>query len=548
MSDRRSVGFVALTASVGLCAPAHAQDANQSSTLPQIPVDNKRPAKKPERLGNGTPAAATPPAPGPPPAASASLEDLNATITGVPPAEDAGDCAPGASGSCNDVYLQRQTSVESNARSYPRRLPIALVSGRGIMVRDADGREYIDCLAGAGALVLGHNHHVVVEAIKRALDAEVPLQTLDLPTPLKDRFTQTLFESLPTYCSDQFKIHFCGPSGADAIEAALKLARTATGRKGVIAFDGAYHGMTQSAMGLMGDIEPKTGVGASLVDVQFMPFPSEYRCPFGLGSDAGAMASANYLERLLEDPHAGAPRPAAIILEIVQGEGGVNPAPDGWLRRVREIASRHRALLIVDEVQTGLGRTGRLYAFEHAGIVPDILVLSKAIGGGLPLAVILYRRDLDVWRPGAHAGTFRGNQLAFAAGSAAIKHVMRERLEKHAELAGERLQKALECLAEDAVCIGHVRGRGLMRGVEICARPDRRPSGGKPPPPAPDVARRLQQECLRRGLIVELGGRSGSVARFLPPLIVSLSEIEEIAGRFGEAVKAAETSRLAHSA
>ena len=462
--------------------------------------------------------------------------------------EGVGVHAPGASGARNDVYLQRQTSVESNARAYPRRLPIALVSGRGITVRDADGREYIDCLAGAGALALGHNHHVVVEAIKRALDAEVPLQTLDLPTPLKDRFTGSLFDSLPAHCLDQFKIHFCGPSGSDAVEAALKLARTATGRKGVIAFDGAYHGMTQSAMSLMGDIEPKTGIGASLVDVQFMPFPSEYRCPFGLGSGAGATASANYLGRLLEDPHAGAPRPAAIIVEIVQGEGGVNPAPDGWLRRVREIASRQGVLLIVDEVQTGLGRTGRLYAFEYAGIVPDILVLSKAIGGGLPLAVILYRRDLDVWRPGAHAGTFRGNQLAFAAGAAVVEHVVRERLDKRAELAGERLQNALERLAEDVLCIGHVRGRGLMRGVEICASSDRRASAGNPPRPAPEMSRRIQQECLRRGLIVELGGRSGSVVRFLPPLIVSLSEIDEIAGRFGEAVKAAEASREAHSA
>jgi len=407
-------------------------------------------------------------------------------------------------------------------------------------VRDAEGREYLDCLGGAGALALGHSHPVVIDAIKRALEAEAPLQTLDLPTPFKERFTQNLFTSLPTYCADQLKVHFCGPSGSDAVEAALKLARTVTGRRGVIAFDGAYHGMTQSVMSLMGDVGPKTGAGSPVVDIQFMPFPSEFRCPFGLGSEAGATASANYLEKVLDDPSGGVPKPAAIILEIVQGEGGVNPAPDGWLRRVRELAFRHEVLLIVDEVQTGLGRTGRLYAFEQAGIAPDILVLSKAIGGGLPLAVILYRRDLDVWRPGAHAGTFRGNQLAFATGGAVIQHVVREELEKHAMQAGEKLHQALESLAHDAFSIGHVRGRGLMRGVEICAPAA---SDGKLPPPAPEMARRIQQECLRRGLIIELGGRSGSVARFLPPLITSLSEIDEIAGRFGEAVKASEAAR-----
>jgi diaminobutyrate-2-oxoglutarate transaminase len=461
------------------------------------------------------------------------------------PVSEPRGCAPAASGSRNEDYLQRQAAIESNARAYPRRLPITLASARGVKVRDVEGREYIDCLAGAGALALGHNHTVVVDAIRRALDAEVPLQTLDLATPLKDQFTRELFDSLPSGFADQFKIHFCGPTGADGVEAALKLARTATGRKGILAFHGAYHGMTQGALSVTGDLGPKAGVGGPIVDVQFAPFPSEYRCPFGLGAEAGATASANYLERLLDDPNCGILPPAAIILEVVQGEGGVNPAPDDWLRRVREIASRHDVLLIVDEVQTGLGRTGRFYAFERAGIVPDIVVLSKAIGGGLPLAVLLYRRDLDVWRPGAHAGTFRGNQLAFAAGAATIRYVLHERLERHAEVAGQRLQQALEAIAEEATCIGDVRGRGLMRGVEICEPADRCASNGVAPPPSSEMARRIQQECLRRSLIVELGGRLGSVVRFLPPLIVSLGEIDEIAERFGEAVTASETSRLA---
>jgi diaminobutyrate-2-oxoglutarate transaminase len=232
-----------------------------------------------------------------------------------------------------------------------------------------------------------------------------------------------------------------------------------------------------------------------------------------------------------------------MILEIVQGEGGINPAPDEWLRRIRELTARKGIPLIVDEVQTGLGRTGRLYAFEHAGITPDVVVLSKAIGGGLPLSVIVYRRELDRWHPGAHAGTFRGNQLAFATGAATIRYVSAHHLECHAADVGARLQSALEIIAGEVSFIGHVRGRGLMTGVEIVDA-DRHPMGAGPPPRFPKMARQIQRECLRRGVIVELGGRSGSVVRFLPPLIVTQSEIDEIAGRFQEAVKASESTRV----
>ena len=364
-------------------------------------------------------------------------------------------------------YLDRQEAIESNARTYPRRLPLALRSGRGIRVRDVEGREYIDCLAGAGALALGHNHPVVVEAIQNALSQDVPFQTLDLATPLKDRFICELFDSLPAQFQGQFKIQFCGPSGADAVEAALKLVKTATGRRGLLAFHGAYHGMTHGALSVSGESVPKAAISGLSAEVQFLPFPLDYRCPFGVGGRAGADLGLRYIQSMLDDPNSGILLPAGMILEVVQGEGGVNAVPDEWLREIRRLTERRGVPLIIDEVQTGLGRTGRLYAFEQAGVTPDVLVLSKAIGGGLPLSVVLYRRDLDEWRPGAHAGTFRGNQLAFAAGAATIRHVREQGLDANAAEMGRVLRTEFEAIARDEPCIGDVRGRGLMIGVEI---------------------------------------------------------------------------------
>ena len=412
------------------------------------------------------------------------------------------------------------------------------------LVFDVEGREYFDCLAGAGALALGHNHPVVTEAIRNALDAEVPFQTLDLPTPLKDRFIDELFATLPADFAAEAKIQFCGPSGADAIEAALKLVKTATGRRSLLCFHGSYHGMTSGALSLTGDIAAKAAITGLLPEVHFLPYPSDYRCPFGIGGEAGRQASAHYIETMLDNPNSGVSAPAAMILEVVQGEGGINPAPDEWLRKIRDITRRRGIPLVVDEVQTGLGRTGSLFAFQRAGVKPDVVVLSKAIGGGLPLAVIVYHRDLDVWKPGAHAGTFRGNQLGFAAGAATIRHIRVNGLDQHAEDMGNRLMRALTRIAAAAPSLGNVRGRGLMIGVEVID-PDGERRGSGPPPCCPEMARRIQRNCLRRGLIVELAGRSGSVVRFLPPLIVTSDQIGEIASRFHEAVQASEAQREA---
>ncbi|MFD9599786.1 diaminobutyrate--2-oxoglutarate transaminase family protein [Streptomyces sp. NPDC059970] len=436
----------------------------------------------------------------------------------------------------HEGILRRQSLRESAARTYARSLPIVPVRARGMTIEGADGRRYLDCLSGAGTLALGHNHPVVLEAIRKVIDSGAPLQVLDLATPVKDAFTTELFATLPRQFADNARIQFCGPAGTDAVEAAFKLVRAATGRSGLLAFTGAYHGMTAGALAASG--------GAEDVRVTRLPFPQNYRCPFGIGGERGAEIAARWTENLLDDPKGGAPAPAGMILEPVQGEGGVNPAPDSWMRRMREITETRSVPLIADEVQTGVGRTGAFWAVEHSGIVPDVMVLSKAIGGSLPLAVIVYRSELDTWQPGAHAGTFRGNQLAMAAGTATLAFVREHRLAERAATLGARMVARLQALATDHPSIGDVRGRGLMIGVEL-VDPEAAARGGSPePPPAPVLAAAVQQECLRRGLIVELGGRHSTVVRLLPPLTLTDEQATAVVDRLADALAAAE--RLPH--
>lgn len=434
--------------------------------------------------------------------------------------------------------LGRQAERESNARTYPRSIPVAVSEARGIHVWDADGRRYLDCLSGAGTLALGHNHPVVVEAIREVLERGGPLHALDLATPVKDRFVEKLFGSLPQEFAGRAKVHFCGPAGTDAVEAAVKLAKIATGRETVLSFGGGYHGMTHGSLSLTGKLAPKEPLGGLMPGVHFLPYPYGYRCPFGIGGEEGWRVGARYAERLLDDPESGVKKPAAMVLEVVQGEGGSIPAPDGWVREMRRITRERGIPLVVDEIQTGLGRTGTVWAFERPGIEPDAVVMSKAIGGSLPLAVVVYEAGLDLWEPGAHTGTFRGNQLAMDAGAATIRHVLENRLHEHAARMGEILLRRLREVQREAGCIGEVRGRGLMVGVEVVqaeAEPDHLGSL----PAHPKLARSIQAESLRRGLILETGGRHGAVVRLLPPLTVNEEEVEEICGIFGEAVLAA---------
>ncbi|WP_405885806.1 MULTISPECIES: diaminobutyrate--2-oxoglutarate transaminase family protein [unclassified Streptomyces] len=438
---------------------------------------------------------------------------------------------PEGARAAHEGILRRQSARESAARTYARALPIVPVRARGLTIEGADGRRYLDCLSGAGTLALGHNHPVVLEAIRKVLDSGAPLHVLDLATPVKDAFTTELFRTLPPEFAERARVQFCGPAGTDAVEAAFKLVRAATGRTGMLAFTGAYHGMTAGALEASG--------GATEVRVARLPYPQDYRCPFGIGGEYGAELAARWTESVLDDTKSGVPCPAGMILEPVQGEGGVIPAPDDWMRRMREITATHSIPLIADEVQTGVGRTGAFWAVEHSGITPDVMIMSKAIGGSLPLAVVVYRDDLDVWQPGAHAGTFRGNQLAMAAGTATLAYVRENGLAERAATLGARMLAQLRRLAAEFPCIGDVRGRGLMIGVEL-VHPEAPPSATAdgPRPAAPELAAAVQRACLRRGLIVELGGRRASVVRLLPPLTISDEQATAVLDRLADAVGA----------
>lgn len=395
-------------------------------------------------------------------------------------------------------------------------------------MRDTDGREYVDCLAGAGALPLGHNHPVVVEAVEQALHADVPLTTLDLPTPTKDHFVEQLFAVLPPGMADG-RIQFCSPSGADAVEAALKLAKTATRRSGVVAFGGGYHGMTHGALAVTGAHAPKAPLGPLVADVHHLPFPTA-RSPID------TELCTRVLQWALHDDHSGITPPAAVIAEPVQGEGGVHAMPESFADAMRTSTRALGSVLIADEVQTGLGRTGALWASTPLGLDPDVMVLSKAIGGGLPLAVIVYRAELDVWAPGAHAGTFRGNQLAMAAGAATIRHVVAERLDEHAIAMGTRLLDGLrQVVPSGCDAVGDIRGRGLMVGVEL-VDPDRVGPLGVPEADG-KAASSMQHAMLSRGVIVEVGGRGDAVLRFLPPLNIEPAHVDRVVDTFAAALQ-----------
>ncbi|KPB88104.1 Diaminobutyrate--2-oxoglutarate aminotransferase [Pseudomonas syringae pv. maculicola] len=413
-----------------------------------------------------------------------------------------------------DQAFLNQECLESQVRSYPRRFPFTIARGQGAYIEDTHGQVYLDCLAGAGALPLGHNNAEVNQVLTAQIESLVPFQTLDVTTPVKDAFVQSVMAFMPADFARDACIQFCGPSGSDAVEAALKIAKQVTGRDNIISFHGAYHGMTNGALALMGNLNAKSRRSSLMPGVHFFPFPYSLRCKFGVGGEAGDRASIRYIESVLHDQESGIVKPAALILEHIQGEGGVIPASAYWLQEIRRICTELEIVLIVDEIQCGIGRSGNHFAFEHAGITPDILVLSKAIGGGQPLACLVFKKDLDCWKAGEHAGTFRGNQLAMAAGAKTLEIIQRDNLTHNAAVLGNYVMGKLQALSKQHPCIAQVRGRGrgLMVGMEITA-PGQTDRLGDPLTD-PERAATIQRAALSRGLIIEKGGRHGGVSVF----------------------------------
>jgi diaminobutyrate-2-oxoglutarate transaminase len=414
--------------------------------------------------------------------------------------------------------LARQIISESSARTYPRRLKIAIARAQGCYVEDLDGNVFIDFLNGAGSLPLGHSHPELLEAIAEQL----PLLThgLDFPTPVRDEFITAQMAMLPEEMQGRTKIAFCGPTGANGVEAALKLCKTATGRSEIVAFHGAYHGGSHGAMAVSGAVEGKERIGGQMPGVHFFPYPYSRGA---LGADGARCAE--YLERALTDPIGGIPLPAAVILEVVQGEGGVIPATTEFLQGVRRLTSELGIPLIVDEIQCGCGRTGSWFAFEPHRITPDVIILSKALGGlGMPVSVVLYDETLDAWDAGAHTGTFRGNQAAFAAGVAFLRVIERDGVLDNARLLGAYALAVLEGIAAAHDGILEARGAGLMLGLEFAD---------------PEAARRAQAEAFGRGLIVDLGGREDAVLRLLPALNVSRRTLDQALDILADAATAA---------
>jgi len=443
-------------------------------------------------------------------------------------------------GPASRALLERQAERESNARTYPRGFPLAVARARGATIEDVDGNVYIDGWAGAGTLCVGHNHPDVVAAATEQMKKAI--HTLDLPSPTKDKFTTKILSLLPPGLPGKMQVHFAAPTGADATEAAIKLVKTATGRRSILSFQGGYHGMTHGALSVTGSKEPKEAIANLMPDAHFMPYGFCYRCALGLEPETCELACANFTESVLADPASGVTKPAGIILEAVQGEGGSVPAPVSFLRRIAEIAKAHDVPLIVDEVQAGMGRTGKWFAFEHAGIEPDVITMSKAIGGGgFPMAVVLYKKELDVWKPGAHVGTFRGFLPAMAAGIAAIDFMQSHNIVAHVAEVGARLKAGLTAITHKRSFLGECRGLGFMLGVEIL-----RGDGSKEP--SYENAKHVRAECLKRGLIVELAGRHDGVVRFIPPLVFTAEHADAAIRIFDEATAAVQATATVKAA
>jgi diaminobutyrate-2-oxoglutarate transaminase len=394
-------------------------------------------------------------------------------------------------------------ALESEVRSYCRSWPVLFDRASGCHLWDTDGRRYLDFFAGAGALNYGHNHPRLKAALLDYLTADRVVHSLDMSTVAKAAFLERFDEVILQPRGLDYKVQFPGPTGTNSVESALKLARKITRRESVISFTNAFHGMTLGALSVTGNSMKRGGAGIPLVHATPMPYDHylDDRVPDFM-----------WFERLLEDTGSGLNQPAAVIVETVQGEGGINVARLEWLRGLAELCRRHDLLLIVDDVQMGCGRTGPFFSFEAAGIVPDVVCLAKSISGyGLPMALTLFRPELDQWEPGEHNGTFRGHNPAFVTATAALDFWTSDQLTKTVLRKGEHVERMLDDIVGEVEGV-RVRGRGLVQGVAF----DRS-----------ELAAAVCREAFGRGLLLETSGAQGEVVKLMPPLLIDDAELDQ---------------------
>jgi diaminobutyrate-2-oxoglutarate transaminase len=408
--------------------------------------------------------------------------------------------------------LALANELESNVRSYCRSFPAEFARARGAHLWDKSGREYIDLFSGAGALNYGHNPSSIKERLIDYLSMDGIVHSLDMYTEAKNAFMTDFAQTILAPRQLEYRLMFPGPTGTNAVEAALKLARKVTGRSNIASFTNAFHGMSLGSLAATGSRRKRRGAGIPLDLGDRYPF-FDY---FGPGIDTIELMSS-----LLDDPSSGFDPPAAFIVETVQGEGGVRAASNDWLRRLAGLAERHKSLLIVDDIQAGCGRTGQFFSFEAAGIYPDLVCLSKSISGyGLPMSLLLIKPKHDIWEPGEHNGTFRGHNLAFVAARAALafwqSNEFLSSLAGNARLLDDWL---CEFVAKTPVNSVEARGRGLMRGLAFSDK---------------ERAAAISRKAFEKGVIIEISGSRDDVLKFLPPINIDRIALIDALERLSE--------------
>lgn len=389
-------------------------------------------------------------------------------------------------------------NYESEVRAYSRAFPTVFASASNARILDEDGRSYIDFFAGAGVLNFGHNDPRMKQAMIEFLQADGIAHSLDLSTTTKRDFLTRFHDVILAPRGMNHRIQFTGPTGTNAVEAALKLARLVTGRREVVAFSHGFHGMTLGSLAATGNDAFRRWAGVPLRDVVRLPFET---------APGGKNALADYAAALA-DGSSGLTPPAAFLVEVVQAEGGVNVASGDWLHQLEDLAHETGALFIIDDIQAGVGRTGSYFSFDGMGLDPDVICLAKGLGGyGTPIAVCLNKPEHDAhWGPGAHTGTFRGQGLSMVAGTAALDYFTDDTLMSAVTTKGERMRAALASIAaEHPDRNWEVRGRGMMQGLDVA-------SGA--------LAKQVQATCFENGLLIGPCGTEGRVLKVLPPLTI----------------------------